>query len=60
MVDCENINKWLALFKQYLNPRHGHSEVLAMQVPVIKLESERQLRLNSYVPINQQIRKTIR
>ena len=41
IVDCENINTWFLLFKQYLNPHQGHNKVLEMQVPVNESESER-------------------
>ena len=55
IVDCERINNWLVLFEHYLSLRHGHNEASAMRVPVNESESERQLRLNKYGPINQQI-----
>ena len=57
MVDCENINSSLGLFKLYLSQRYGQIEVLEMRVPVHESESERQLRFNKYGSINQQIRK---
>ena len=56
IVDCENINNWLVLFKQYVSPRHGHKLVLAMRVPVNEPESERKFRLNFYGPVKQQAR----
>ena len=55
IVDCENINNWLVLFKQYLSPHHGQTKVLEMRVPVNESEPERQTRLNIYGPINQRI-----
>ena len=57
IVDCKNLNNWSVLFKQYVSPRHGQNEVLERRVHVKETELERQLRLNKYGPINQQIRK---
>ena len=56
IVNCENINNWLVLFKQYLSPpHHGQIEALEMRVPINESEPERQIRLNIYGPINQQM-----
>ena len=42
LVDCENINIWLLLFKQYLSSHHGQNGVLEMRLPVNESEPERQ------------------
>ena len=44
----------------YLSQRHGQNEVLEMRIPLNESESERQLRLNKYASINEQIRKTMK
>ena len=44
IVDCENINTWFVLFKQFLIPNQGLNEVLEIQIPENKSVPGRQLR----------------
>ena len=39
IIDCENINSWLVLFKLYLSQRYWQNEALEMRVPVNESES---------------------
>ena len=38
MVDCENINSWLVLFKLHMSQRYRQNEVLEMRIPVNESE----------------------